>query len=296
VAWRGPENDADERRIALGRKLFFDSAPSVDGKISCASCHQPELFGTDRLARSQGVLGRSHVRNSPTVFNSARQFVQHWRGDRASVEEQAVRSLVGPASTGNASLEEAIGRLARAGYEKQFRAVFPGQSAPLNETNFGAAVGAFVRTLSTPAPFDRFLEGDDAALNKDAQRGLSVFLSIGCANCHEGAGVGGERYAPFGAREPYWNATGSAEHDPGRFDVTKVEGDRYVFKVPTLRNVAETYPYFHDGSVRTLRDAILVMARVQLGIRLAPAQAADLEAFLRSLTGDRPANFAPPKD
>src|SRR5262249_51955110 len=147
----------------------------------------------------------------------------------------------------------------------------------LNEVNFGIAVGAFERTLTTPAPFDRFLEGDDTALSPAARRGLATFLRAGCAHCHKGAGVGGEGFQRFGLYDAYWNATGSGEHDEGRFDVTDDESDRYVFKIPTLRNVAETGPYFHDGSVATLRGAIRVMGRTQLGTPLSDAEISDIE-------------------
>jgi len=290
-----PENALAAERIALGRKLFFETAGSVDAKTSCETCHHPEVYGADRAARTVGVLDRVHMHNAPTVFNAAGQFIQHWRGDRESVEDQAKKSLTGPVSAGNKTFAEAMDRLAKAGYEPSFRTAFPESHDALNETNFAVAVGAFVRTLVTPSRFDRFLQGEDAALSDKELRGLDTFLTVGCADCHNGPGVGGGRFARFGVREAYWEATNSKEHDEGRFAFTHVESDRYVFKVSSLRNVAETAPYFHDGSVATLREAIDVMARVQLGLRLTEPQVSDLGAFLESLTGSRPSNFAPPE-
>jgi cytochrome c peroxidase len=234
------------------------------------------------------------MRNAPTVLNAGSQLIQHWRGDRQSLEDQAVRALTGPVSGGNKTSREAMDRLAKAGYEPRFRAAFPEAREPLDETNFAAAISAFERTLTTPGRFDRFLEGDDDALSEQERRGLDTFLTLGCATCHNGPAVGGARFARFGVVEPYWAATDAHEHDQGRFDVTHVESDRDVFKVPTLRNVAETAPYFHDGSVATLHEAIDVMARVQLGVRLSSGQRDDLESFLRSLTGPLPVNFSAP--
>jgi cytochrome c peroxidase len=295
IAAPAPAGDAlSALRIELGRRLFFETAESVDGKTGCQTCHHPELYGADRAAKTVGVLGRLHARNAPTVFNAGSQLIQHWRGDRESLEDQAVRALTGPVSAGNKTPREAMERLAKAGYEPLFRAAFPEAREPLNETSFGVAISAFERTLTTPGRFDRFLEGEDDVLSEQERRGLDTFLTLGCATCHDGPALGGGRFARFGVVEPYWDATGAHEHDQGRFDVTHVEGDRDVFKVPTLRNVAETSPYFHDGSVATLREAIDVMARVQLGLRLSGVQRDDLEAFLRSLTGSLPANFSAP--
>ena len=289
-----PSDALSQKRVALGRKLFFDAAVGVDGKTSSATCHLPERFGAETAAKSLGVLGRAHIHNAPTVFNSALQSSQGWRGQHATVEAQAAEILVSPVASGNSSVDEVMKRLEKRGYEPEFRAAFPDEKPPLSAESFGVAVGAFERTLVTPAPFDRFLNGDDAALSEQAQRGLSAFLEVGCAQCHDGAGVGGTRLTTFGVHDSYWKATGSVVHDNGRFEVTKLEADRYVFKVPSLRNVAETAPYFHDGSVTTLSAAMRVISQTQLGKPLTDAQASDIEEFLHSLTGQRPANFSPP--
>lgn len=282
-------------RVELGRRLFFEPAVGVDGKTSCATCHLPERYGAETVAISVGVLGRAHIHNSPTVFNSGLGASQGWRGQHPTVEAQAEEIMVSPVATGNASADEVLQRLRAKGYESAFRAAFPEEKQPLSAESFGVAVGAFERTLLTPAPFDRFLSGDDTALSAEAQRGLRAFIRVGCANCHDGAGVGGTRLTRFGVHERYWQATGSAVHDDGRFVVTEQEADRYVFKAPSLRNVAETAPYFHDGSVATLNAAVNVMARVQLGLQLTPAQTSDIVAFLRALTGEKPEGFSPPR-
>jgi cytochrome c peroxidase len=286
---------ASPPRIELGRRLFFEAAVGIDGKTSCATCHLPERYGAETPAISMGVLGRAHIHNSPTVFNSGLASSQGWRGQHATLEEQAAEIMVSPVATGNAAPEQVLQRLRAKGYEPAFRAAFPEEKQPFSAESFGIAVGAFERTLLTPSPFDRFLEGDEAALSVPAQRGLRTFIEVGCAKCHDGAGVGGTQLTVFGVHGRYWEATGSTVHDNGRFVVTEQEADRYVFKVPSLRNVAETAPYFHDGSVVTLKSAVRVMGQTQLGTRLSDAQCSDIDAFLRSLTGEKPEHFSPPR-
>ena len=281
------------RQVNLGRVLYFEPRVSADGTVSCARCHQPALYGADGLPRSIGSEHRVHPRHAPTVLNAASQFVQHWRGDRSSVEDQAMQALIAPPSYGNPSYEAAITKLkAIPGYAALFTQAFPGQADPITPENWARAIGAYVRTLVTPAPFDRFLGGDDTAMSPAAQHGLRAFMQVGCASCHNGGGIGGTMYQKFGISEPYWIATGSRAVDKGRFDVTKDAADMYVFKVPTLRNVTQTAPYFHDGSVTTLSEAVRVMARVQLGRQLPESQVRDIVAFLESLTGPLPDAFA----
>ena len=286
---------APDERANLGRALFYESAISADGSVSCVNCHRPIDSGADAVAVPTGVLGRVHKRNSPTVLNASAQFVQNWHGERASVEEQAMRSLLSPVNAGNASFDEPMKRLKERGYAARFRRAFPGEANALNPRNFGVAIGAFERLLVTPARFDDFLRGRDAAMSTQEQRGLLTFVDVGCSNCHDGTNLGGTNYARFGIQEVYWKATGSQHVDEGRFEETKVESDRYVFKVPILRNVTETGPYFHDGSVERLRDAIRVMGRVQLGIDLDETRTGDIEAFLKTLAGKPPSIFSPPQ-
>jgi len=279
-------------KVKLGRLLYFETRASSDNTVSCARCHQPALFGTDALPKAIGAEHRPNPRNAPTVLNAGIQFVQHWRGDRTSVEDQATKALIAPPSFGNPSYESAMAKLkAIPGYAALFAQAFPGQTDPVTADNWGLAIGAYMRTLVTPSPFDAFLAGDDRALSPAAQAGLRSFMQIGCVGCHNGVGVGGSMYQKFGLVEDYWKATASPSIDKGRFDVTQDTVDTYVFKVPSLRNVAMTPPYFHDGSVSTLPAAVRVMARVQLGRTLADREVADIVAFLESLTGRLPADF-----
>ncbi|HET7342839.1 MAG TPA: cytochrome c peroxidase [Methylomirabilota bacterium] len=288
-----PDNPLTPEKVALGRRLFFEWRASVDGTVSCSRCHQPGLYSTDALPKAIGAQHRVNPRNAPVIFNAALQFAEHWRGDRKSVEDQATQALTGPASFGNPTPEAAMARLkAIPGYRELFARAFPGEADPITAENWGKAIGAYERTLVTPAPFDAYLGGDDNALNAEAKAGLHDFMQLGCAGCHNGAGVGGTMFRKFGMVEDYWKATGSREPDKGRFDVTHSDADLYVFKVPILRNVARTPPYFHDGSVATLPEAVRVMARVQLGRTLTEAQTTQLVAFLDSLTGKVPESFA----
>jgi cytochrome c peroxidase len=279
-------------RVDLGRKLFFDPRISVDGTVSCARCHQPALYGTDGLPKPRGVHDKLNPRNAPTVLNASLQFKAHWRGDRENVEDQAKQALVSPPSFGNPDYASARAKLkAIPDYVEMFQKAFPDEDDPVNEENWGKAIGSYERTLVTPSRFDQYLSGDTQALSSVEQQGLRKFINTGCVACHNGPGVGGSTFQKFGVVEDYWKETGSREIDKGRFDVTHDEADIYVFKVPTLRNVAMTPPYFHDGSVSTLPEAIAVMAKVQLGKSLPDQDVSDIVAFLQSLTGKLPDTF-----
>jgi cytochrome c peroxidase len=186
-----------------------------------------------------------------------------------------------------------IQKLKALGYESAFKAAFPGDPEPIKPDNWGKAIGSYERTLVTPAPFDAYLQGQPAALPDAAQRGLKTFIETGCANCHGGVGLGGTAFQKFGVVSDYWLATGNPERDSGRFAITQDPADQYRFKVPGLRNVGMTAPYFHDGSVADLAQAVRIMGQVQLGQTLTPGQVADLVAFLKSLTGTVPQHFAP---
>jgi cytochrome c peroxidase len=286
------ENPITPEKVALGRLLFFETRVSIDGTVSCSRCHEPSLHATDALPKPIGAEHRVNPRNSPTVLNAALQISAHWRGDRKNVEDQATKALTGLASFGNPNFDVAMARLrAIPGYPELFAKAFPGEADPVTPDNWGKAIGAYERTLVTPSPFDAYLNGDDGALSPDAEAGLREFMQAGCPACHNGVGVGGGMYQKFGLVEDYWKATGSKQIDKGRFDVTKNPADTYVFKVPTLRNVAVTPPYFHDGSVATLSEAVRIMARVQLGKTLNPEQVTRIVAFLGSLTGKLPDDF-----
>lgn len=286
-------------RVELGRALFFETRVSTDGKQSCAECHQPMYYGTDALPGSVGNKGREIPRNVPTVFNTALQFKQHYGGNRVDVEEQALKALVSPLAYGNPDYAAAEARLrAIPGYRALFAKAFPGEAEPVTAKNWSLAIGAYERTLMTPAPFDRYLEGDTSAIGPKARQGLEKFMSVGCAGCHGGVTLGGQMFQKFGITQDYWTLTGSTEkelfkgRDKGRFHDTNNEADAYLFKVQQLRNVAMTPPYFHDGSVATLPDAVRVMAKLQLGRELSEADVADIVAFLETLTGEVPASYA----
>lgn len=279
--------------VALGRLLFFDPRISLDGTVSCARCHQPSLYGTDSLPRSLGAADRVNPRNAPTILNAALQISAHWIGNRKDVEDQAIQALVGPPSFGNPDYKTAMARIkAIPGYLPLFRKAFPRDRDPVNEKNWGAAIGAYKRTLVTPSPLDDFLKGKQEALPKAAKGGLRDFMGIGCTACHSGAGLGGKMYAKFGLTGNYWKATGSKEIDKGRNAVTGNPADLYVFKVPVLRNVSMTPPYFHDGSVGELSRAVRIMADVQLGKNLSGNQVRGIVTFLGSLAGPLPKRFA----
>lgn len=274
---------------ALGRRLFFDPRTAADGKTACVACHLSERFGADGLRVSTDARGKPTARNSPTVFNIDGQIAQRWRGDRATLAQQAEDSLVG--SLGWPSHEAAQAQLRALDYEAAFRAAFPADPDPVTTGNFGRAIEAFEATLATPAPFDAFLRGD-TSLSEEQRRGLALFIDTGCVACHNGPSVGGRSLQRFGVLKPYWEATHSDPVDEGRFAVTKQESDRYVFKVPPLRNVAMTGPWFHDGSVTELTEAIRVMADVQLGKQPSDTDLRAIAAFLGTLTGEVPAHFS----
>jgi cytochrome c peroxidase len=279
-------------RVELGRKLFFEPRVSVDGAVSCSRCHLPALYGTDGLAKPLGAHDKVNPRNAPTVLNAALEFKAHWRGDRVNVEDQAKKALIGPPSFGDPDYATAMAKLAAIpGYAELFEKAFPGESNPITADNWGTAIGAYERTLVTPSRFDDYLHGNASALSAREKNGLHLFMSRGCSGCHSGPGVGGGMFQKFGVHEDYWKETGAANPDKGRFDVTKDPADLYVFKVPSLRNVAMTAPYFHDGSVANLHDAVRIMAKVQLGQTPTDNEIADITAFLNSLTGKLPDDF-----
>lgn len=287
-----PENPVTPEKVALGRLLYFETRVSLDGTVGCVRCHQPFLYGTDALPKAIGAMGRLNPRNAPTVLNAAQQFVEHWRGDRKSVEDQATQALVGPPSFGDPHYASAMAKLkAIPGYPALFAKAFPNEKDPVTPENWGKAIGAYERTLVTPSPFDAYLAGDAGAFSPAQEAGLREFVQTGCPACHNGVGVGGGMFQKFGLVEDYWKATGSQKIDKGRFDVTKNPADTYVFKVASLRNVAMTPPYFHDGSVATLPEAVRVMARVQLGKTLTDGQVSRLVTFLEGLTGRLPSGF-----
>jgi cytochrome c peroxidase len=283
----------DHPQVHLGRELFWDERLSADGRTSCASCHTREAWGSDRRRGSIDARGERTARQSQTVFNSTLQPTLRWRGDRGTAAEQAQGSITG--SMGFDDAVDLIPLLLDLGYAPAFQSAFPHDHDPVSTENYGRALEAYQATLVTPSPFDAYLAGESDALTDGQKEGLDLFLSVGCAACHSGALLGGTTYQRFGITADYWTATGSDVVDQGRWAITGEEGDRYVFRTPMLRNVAHTGPYFHDGSVGTLREAVGIMSEVQLGRTLTDPELEALVAFLESLTGEIPAHYAAPE-
>jgi cytochrome c peroxidase len=278
-----PAPALDPRKVDLGRRLFGDPRLSMDGSTSCASCHDLATGGTDHRVASVGVGGVSDQVNAPTVFNAGLNFRWFWDGRAASLAEQiedARRHEL------RANWVEIMGRLgADADYRRRFRELYETGIEPATVTD---ALRTFVDSLVTPGSrFDRYLLGDDGALTADEKEGYRLFKSYGCVSCHQGSGVGGNMFQKLGALGDYFgDRDGITTADYGRFNVTGDEADRFVFKVPMLRNVALTAPYFHDGQAPTLEMAVQTMALYQLGRRLSAEENRLIVAFLGTLTGD----------
>ncbi|MDO9239087.1 MAG: cytochrome c peroxidase [Methylicorpusculum sp.] len=282
---------SDNPDVLLGQALFWDARVSGDGKTACVSCHQAEDWGADRRTFSPDAKGKLTSRNAQTVFNAMMQPTLRWTGDRTSGAHQAEKSLTG--SMGFSSADAVIPVLASLGYEAAFKAAFPEASVPISPSNYAKALQAYQATLLTPAPFDHFLSGDDSSLTVQQKEGLALFIKTGCASCHSGPLLGGNSIQKFGVVKDYWTVTQSEKRDPGRFEVTQNEADLYTFRVSMLRNIAKTAPYFHDGSVAELEQAVRIMAEVQLGTILSDSEVKSIVAFLESMTGDIPVNYKP---
>jgi cytochrome c peroxidase len=280
-----PANPPTAAKITLGKQLYFDKRFSKSQEISCASCHDLARYGQDGEATSPGHKKQLGGRNSPTTLNASIHFVQFWDGRAKDVEEQAKGPITNPvemAMANEGAVLSVLGSIPE--YETAFREAFPGEPKPINFDNMAKAIGAFERTLLTPAPWDKFLAGDDKALTDAQKKGFETFYAKACFSCHMGEGLGGGTYQKVGAVVPWPN-----QKDQGRFDLTKKEEDRMMFKVPSLRNVAKTAPYFHDGSGKTLESAVKMMGKHQLGADLKDDEVASIVAFLGSLTGELPA-------
>lgn len=278
-----------DEKVALGKKLYYDVRLSKDNTQSCNTCHNLNTYGVDNNPTSTGNDGMNGDRNSPTVLNAAIHFVQFWDGRAADVEEQAGGPIVNPVEMAMPHDLAVVKRLAKMPeYQELFAEAFPGESVPLNMENLKIAVGAFERTLVTPAPFDEYLKGNVMALNEQQKRGLQTFMDVGCTTCHSGAALGGNMYQKFGLYDDYWKHTSSTHVDQGVFTISGTESDMYKFKVPSLRNITKTQPYFHDGSVTDLHQAVNIMAKLQLNKELTAQETDDIVAFLDALTGKVP--------
>ena len=277
----GAENDSPER-IALGKQLFFDKRLSINDSQACASCHRLEegFAGVDNLPTSPGARGELGTRNSPTVLNAGFQSSQFWDGRAKDLVEQAKGPILNPIEMGmpdEKTVENKIRGIEE--YQKAFAAAFPGAQPAITYQNIAEAIAAFERTLITPSRFDDFLNGNASALTAAEQQGLSTFIKVGCRSCHDGALLGGVSFETMGSKHPYDN-----QSDPGLFSLTGNESDRMAFKVSQLRNVALTAPYFHDGKVQTLEEAIRLMGKLQLDEEMSDQDVNDVASFLRALT------------
>ena len=279
-----PKVNLDPAKVALGQRLFHDPRLSRDDSLSCASCHNLNQGGDDQQRVSTGVGGAQGPINAPTVFNSGFNFSQFWDGRAASLEDQIDGPVQAPIEMGS-KWSDVVAKLRQdPSYQSAFTTLYPGDG--IQRHTIKDAIATFERSLVTPSRFDQYLLGNAEAISADEKKGYSLFKSYGCIACHQGANIGGNMYQYFGVMGNYFQDRGNiTEADYGRYNVTGKEKDRFKFRVPSLRNVALTAPYFHDGSAQTLHEAVAVMAKYQLGRNL-PAQDLNLIVkFLESLTG-----------
>jgi len=282
-----PENPITETKVKLGKILYFDTRLSKEGNQSCNTCHNLATYGVDNLPTSPGDNGGLGTRNSPTVFNAALHRVQFWDGRAKDVEEQAGMPVTNPVEMAMPDEISVIKRLSEIeAYKTMFAEAFPEEENALTYDNLKKAIGAFERTLITTDRFDKFLAGDLKALNEQEKKGLNTFVSKGCTACHSGAALGGDLLMKFGIHKDYIEVIDSVVVDDGRFTETKEDKDKYVFISQSLRNVEKTGPYFHDGSVSDLKEAVQIMAITELGKELSDEELNDIVAFLSSLTAD----------
>lgn len=273
----------DPARVEIGRRLFHDARLSGNGRVSCASCHDLGKGGADGRARSMGVRGKLTDVNAPTVLNSAFNFRQFWNGRADSLEAQIDQVIRNPVEM-DSRWEDVVSKVAQdAGYRSAFAAAY---RDGVTQANIQNAIASFERTLVTPnSRFDRFLRGDANAITAAEKAGYQRFKQYGCVACHQGANVGGNMFQKFGVMGDYFGQRGKpTPADLGRYLVTRVESDKHVFKVPSLRNVALTAPYFHDGSAKTLDEAVDVMFRYQLGRTASREDKESIVRFLHTLS------------
>lgn len=282
-----PSQNVDERKAELGFALFHDPRLSVDNTVSCASCHALDMGGVDNHQYSHGVEERLGGVNAPTVYNAVYNFVQFWDGRAKTLAEQAAGPPLNPVEMASESFDEIIAKLQQdENYVKLFAELYP---EGITEATITNAIEEFERTLVTPnSQFDKWLLGDDNALTAQELRGYELFKEYSCATCHTGINLGGESYELMGLRRHYFEERGLelTEEDNGRYKQTQDERDRHRFKVPGLRNVELTWPYYHDGSRLTMDDAVRDMALYQCDVELAEGEVQDIVAFLRTLTGE----------
>ena len=278
-----------EEQVKLGQQLWYENRLSKGNTVSCNSCHNLATAGVDNMPTSAGHKSQFGARNSPTALNAALLGSQFWDGRAADVEEQAGGPLLNPVEMANATEADAAAKIAGIPeYQEKFKAAFPEDGA-VSFKNIATALGAFERTLLTPTRWDDYLKGNVSALSEQERKGVRAFMDNGCIACHSGVNLGGAMFQKFGLVDgPYWKHIDDPKHDKGRADVTKKAEDEFFFRVPGLRNVERTYPYFHNGSVWELDKAVNIMAKAQLGKTLAPEDTENIVAFLKALSGNVP--------
>jgi len=282
-----PDNPVTEEKITLGRMLYYEKRLSKNHDISCNSCHKLDKYGVDNNPTSPGHKGQLGGRNSPTVYNAAGHIAQFWDGRAKDVEEQAKGPILNPVEMAMPNEARVLTTLkSMPEYVDAFKAAFPGQAQPVTYDNMAKAIGAFERKLVTPSRFDKWLAGDEDALTDQEVTGFAKFIKLGCPTCHVGPAVGGTTFQKLGLVNPWPD-----ESDLGRYEITKDESDKMKFRVPSLRNIEKTGPYFHKGQLKELRTVVKKMAWHQLGQELTEEDIDNIVAFLKSLTGELPTDY-----
>ena len=281
-----PENTVTNPKIKLGKILYYDNRLSKDETQSCNTCHNIATYGVDNLPTSPGDNGIPGTRNSPTVLNAAFKTAQFWDGRNKDVEEQAGGPILNPDEMAIPSEQFLLDRLTKTDlYPPLFTAAFPDDEDPITYKNVRFAIAAFERILITPSRFDDYLANNYDAINKQEKKGLQTFMDVGCIACHTGSAVGGSMLQKFPLFGEYHDYIPGDKIDYGKYEETKVEADKFMFFVPLLRNVEQTAPYMHDGSIANLGETIGVMGKSELNKDLTDEQVQDMVAFMSTLTG-----------
>lgn len=274
----------DERKVVLGRRLFHDPRLSADNTISCAHCHNLSNGGMDSLPRSFGIGGKVGEINSPTIFNSGFNATQFWDGHAETLEDQVDFPMLHTCEMG-ATWDDVVAKIKHDHeYTENFEEIYP---QGIDQASIRNAIATFEESLITPnSRFDRYLRGEQKVLNKEELAGFELFKNLGCISCHQGMNLGGNMFEKFGLFDDYFAKRGNIQTaDYGRYNITGHPEDKYEFRVPPLRNIALTAPYFHDGSAATLNDAVAIMGQYQLGVKLRDDEVDKIVRFLHTLTG-----------
>lgn len=279
-------DDPNNPKIVLGKKIFFEKGLSSNNTVSCNSCHNMDNYGVDNLALSNGVNGGMTERNSPTVLNVQMHIAQFWDGRAATLRDQIRMPLMNDAEMAMSDEETIVKSLNDIpGYKEIFAEVYP-ESGEIKIEDMSDAVATYIESLVFPSKFDKYLTDNSFNLNDKELSGLDLFMSKNCTDCHQGQLLGGDGYEKFGVHDIYWKYTRGHKIDSGKYLLSRDPDDLFVFKVPSLRNAAKTYPYFHDGSVYSLENAIQIMGKIQLNEDINAQEASDIAAFLSTLTGE----------